>query len=235
MTRHSIIAFVALSIVAAVAASAQVSRPKLVVGIVVDQMRWDYLYTTSHRWGDGGFNRLLSNGYSCANTLIDYVPTVTACGHASIYTGSTPAFHGIAGNNYMLDGRSVSSVEDTTVQGVGTTGKAGLRSPRNLLVTTLGDQLKLATDGQAHVIGLSLKDRAAILPAGHGADGAYWYDNSTHQFITSTYYRTSLPSWVKDFNRSHAALLADGHRQVVVVSHLWNGLRLGSLFLVIVL
>ena len=140
--------------------------------------------------------------------MIDYVPTVTACGHASVYTGSTPAFHGIAGNDYKIDGRSVSSVEDTTVRGVGTTGKAGRRSPRNLLVTTLGDQLKLATGGQARVVGVSLKDRAAILPAGHSADAAYWYDNDTHQFITSDYYRQNLPAWVKTFNKENAAVLA---------------------------
>ena len=207
--KKSVFAFAILTVLAAFAASAQVSRPKLVVGIVVDQMRWDYLHTVSHRWGADGFNRLLNQGYSCNNTIIDYVPTVTACGHASIYTGSTPAFHGIAGNDYKIDGKSVSSVEDNTVKGVGTTSKNGCRSPRNLLVTTLGDQLKLATEGRARVVGVSLKDRAAILPAGHAADGAYWYDNSTHRFITSDYYRTALPDWVTRFNSDHADWLAD--------------------------
>ena len=188
--------------------AAQPARPRLVVGIVVDQMRWDYLHTVAHRWGDNGFNRLLAQGYSCNNTMIDYLPTVTACGHASVYTGTTPAFHGIAGNDYMIDGIPVSSVKDTTVHGVGTTSRSGRRSPRNLLVTTLGDQFKLATDGKARVVGVSLKDRAAILPAGHGADGAYWYDNSTHTFITSDYYCSSLPGWVEAFNRANSTVLA---------------------------
>ncbi len=200
-------------------AQAQVERPRLVVGIMVDQMRWDYLYTLAGRWHGGGFDRLLGQGFSCQNTIIDYVPTVTACGHASVYTGTTPAFHGIAGNDYMIDGQPVSSVKDTTVVGVGTTGKAGRRSPRNLLVTTMGDQIKLATDGQARVVGLSLKDRASILPAGHAADGAYWYDNDTHTFVTSTYYRKSLPDWVTAFNRTNAAMLAgDVWRQPVGVT-----------------
>ncbi|MBO7610171.1 MAG: alkaline phosphatase family protein [Muribaculaceae bacterium] len=200
-----------LSLILALSATcalAQVQRPRLIVGIVVDQMRWDYLYQYYDKWGEGGFKRLMGEGYSCGNTIIDYVPTVTACGHASIYTGSTPALHGIAGNDYMIDGKPTSSVKDTTVVGVGTTGKAGNQSPRNLLVTTMGDQLKLATSGLARVVGVSLKDRAAILPAGHGADGAYWYDNDTHQFITSTYYTRELPKWVKDFNKSNKKLMS---------------------------
>lgn len=184
-------------------AAAQIERPRLVVGIVVDQMRWDYLYKYYDRWGEGGFKRLLGEGYSCSNTMIDYVPTVTACGHASLYTGSTPAIHGIAGNDYMIDGRPTSSVKDTTVTGVGTAGNAGKRSPRNLLATTIGDQLKLSVGPLARVIGVSLKDRAAVLPAGHGADGAFWFDNDTRQFITSTYYMNELPRWVKDFNKKN--------------------------------
>ena len=189
-------------------AHAQVARPRLVVGIVVDQMRWDYLYQYENKWGADGFKRLLGEGYSCANTMIDYVPTITACGHASIFTGTTPAIHGIAGNSYVLNGHSTSSVKDTTVVGVGTQSSKGQRSPRNLLVTTIGDQMKLATYNKTKVIGVSLKDRAAILPAGHGADGAYWYDDDTHQFITSTYYRKDLPKWVKDFNKSNKKNLA---------------------------
>ena len=197
-----------LCLLGAFSAQAQVERPRLVVGIVVDQMRWDYLYQYQDQWGDGGFKRLLSQGYSCGNTIIDYVPTVTACGHATVFTGTTPALHGIAGNSYKIDGRSVSSVRDTTVTGVGTTGKAGRNSPRNLQVTTIGDQLKLATRGLSRVVGVSLKDRAAILPAGHAADGAFWYDNDTHQFITSSYYAKDLPKWVKDFNKKNKKNLA---------------------------
>ena len=204
--------FAALVAMTATAAIAQTpsnpARPRLVVGIVVDQMRWDYLYTCQHMWGDGGFNRLLGEGYSCANTMIDYLPTVTACGHASIYTGSTPAIHGIAGNNYKIDGHNTSSVRDNTVSGVGTTSSGAQKSPRNLMVTTLGDQLKLATGGKGRVVGVSLKDRAAVLPAGHGADGAYWYDKTTTSFITSTYYCNELPKWVVNYNNAAHELLA---------------------------
>lgn len=187
---------------------ARPARPRLVVGIMVDQMRWDYLYTRSGEWGDGGFARLLSQGYSFNNTMIDYVPTVTACGHASVYTGTTPALHGIAANTYLLDGRFVSSVKDPQVQGVPASARSGDRSPRNLIATTLADQLQLGTDFQAHVVSISLKDRAAILPGGHHPDGAYWYDASLPGFITSTHYATSLPGWVERFNREHRAELA---------------------------
>jgi len=189
---------------------AQVQRPKLVVGIVIDQMRWDYLYTYYDLWGEGGFKRLLSDGYSCNNTLIDYVPTVTAAGHASIYTGTTPAFHGIAGNNFMLDGRNVTSVQDDTEQAVGASRQARGKSPRNLIATTISDQLQLATNFKSRTVGVALKDRAAILPAGHHPTGAYWYDQASQAFITSTYYRNELPQWVKHFNNQyHHELAAD--------------------------
>ncbi|MBR1551866.1 MAG: alkaline phosphatase family protein [Muribaculaceae bacterium] len=197
-------------------AQAQIERPKLVVGIVVDQMRWDYLYTYYNNWGQGGFRRLIDQGFSLDNTLIDYVPTVTAAGHASIYTGTTPAIHGIAGNDYMLHGSPTSSVRDTTVAGVGTNTSTGKRSPRNLLATTIGDQMKLATDFQARVVGVAIKDRAAVLPAGHAADGAYWFDGKVKRFVTSTYYCKELPQWVSRFNNEHQELLA---------GDLWNSWR----------
>ena len=178
-------------------------RPKLVVGIVVDQMRWDYLYRYYGDYGEGGFKRLMNEGYNCENTMINYVPTVTAVGHASIFTGSVPAIHGIAGNDFLLDGKMAYCCTDTTVNGVGTDGDAGRMSPRNMLSTTIGDELKIATDFKAKVIGVSLKDRAAILPAGHSADGAYWLDNATGNFITSTYYMEQLPGWVEAFNKKY--------------------------------
>ena len=153
---------------------------------------------------------------ACGGHCGDYVPTVTAAGHASIYTGTTPAFHGIAGNDYMLHGRPTSSVRDTTVAGVGTDSSAGKRSPRNLLATTIGDQMKLATDFQARVVGVAIKDRAAVLPAGHAADGAYWLDGKAKRFVTSTYYRDALPRWVSRFNDEHQDLLA---------GDLWNSWR----------
>lgn len=178
-------------------------RPKLVVGIVVDQMRWDYLYRYYDLYGEGGFKRMMNEGYNCENTMINYVPTVTAVGHTSIFTGSVPAIHGIAGNDFMIDGKMAYCCSDPTVKGVGTDSEAGMMSPRNMLTTTIGDELKIATDFKAKVVGVSIKDRAAILPAGHSADGAYWIDNATGRFITSTYYMEKLPEWVVAFNNKY--------------------------------
>lgn len=192
---------VVLMAVVTISAMAQVDRPKLVVGIVVDQMRWDYLYTYS--WGDKGFNTLLNEGYRCNNTIIDYVPTVTAAGHASIYSGTTPAFHGIAGNNFLLNGKNVTSVQDDTERAVGGDAKTRGKSPRNLITTTIADQLQLATDFKSRAVGVALKDRAAILPAGHHPVGAYWYDGNSKSFVSSTYYCDKLPKWVADFNKLH--------------------------------
>lgn len=187
----------------AIAAMGQIERPKLVVGIVVDQMRWDYLYYYYEDYGKDGIRRLLREGFSCENTMITHVPTVTAIGHSSVYTGSVPYFTGIAGNGFMIDGKPVSSCDDMTVEGVGTNGKAGRRSPRNMLATTIGDELKQAFDFECKVLGVAIKDRAAILPAGHSADGAYWWDKEVGHFVTSTYYMDRLPNWVEKFNRKY--------------------------------
>ena len=175
-------------------------KPKLVVGIVVDQMRWDYLDRYYEKFTDGGFRRLIEKGYSCNNCLINYVPTITAIGHTSAYTGSTPAFHGICGNSFYIDGKKVTSCQDDAVQAVGSETKSGNRSPRNMLSTTIGDQLRLHTDFQSKVVGVSYKDRAAIFPAGHSANAAYWLDSKRLCFITSTYYMQELPSYVKRVN-----------------------------------
>jgi len=178
-------------------------RPKLIVGIVVDQMRWDYLYRYYDRYAaNGGFKRMLSQGFSCENTLIPYSPTVTAPGHTTIYTGSVPAIHGIAGNLWwdVSQQREVYCTEDKTVKTVGSTTNAGLQSPRNLLVTTICDELRLATNFQSKVIGIAIKDRGAIVTAGHSANAAYWYDSQAGSWITSTYYMNDLPQWVKDLN-----------------------------------
>lgn len=139
-----------------------VERPKLVVGIVVDQMRWDYLYRYQKRYVEGGFRRLLKEGFSCENTRIPYVPSVTAIGHTCIYTGSVPSIHGIAGNNFVKNGKKVYCTDDATVKPVGTTSDAGLMSPRNMWVTTIGDEMKIASNGRAKVVGVALKDRASI-------------------------------------------------------------------------
>jgi predicted AlkP superfamily pyrophosphatase or phosphodiesterase len=182
--------------------STDLPRPKLVVGIVVDQMRWDYLYRYYSRYGNGGFKRLLNEGFSCENTNIDYIPTVTAAGHTAIYTGSVPAIHGIAGNDFIIQatGKSMYCTDDSTVRAVGAVTDAGKMSPRNLLTTTVTDELRLATNFRSKVIGIALKDRGGILPAGHTANAAYWFDDKSGNWITSTYYMKELPQWVKDFN-----------------------------------
>lgn len=177
-------------------------RPKLVVGIVVDQMRWDYLPRYYDQYQKDGLRRLIDRGYSCDNCLINYLPTVTAIGHTSAYTGSTPAFHGICGNDFQIDGQPVYCCGDQTVNPVGTDNrKRGCMSPRNLLASTIGDQLRLHTDFRSKVIGVSYKDRAAMLPAGRSANAAYWLDIDNGQFITSTYYMEELPQWAKDYNQ----------------------------------
>ena len=177
-------------------------RPKLVVGIVVDQMRWDYLSRYYDKFSEDGFRRLVDKGYSFDNCLIDYVPTVTAIGHTSAYTGTSPAFHGICGNNFYIDGRKTYCTDDPSVMPVGSDNKKdGQMSPRNLLSTTIGDQLRLHTDFRSKVIGVSYKDRAAIFPAGRAANAAYWLDRQNRQFITSTYYMQDLPQWVKEHNK----------------------------------
>lgn len=180
-------------------------RPRLVVGIVIDQMRWDYLYRYQQRYTEGGFKRLLNQGYSFENTRIPYIPSVTAIGHTCIYTGSVPTIHGIAGNNFYKDGKEVYCTTDKTVTPVGTKSESGQMSPRNLWVTTIGDEMKLATNGRSKVVGVSLKDRASILPAGHNPDGAFWFDDETGNFVTSTYYMDKLPAWVTRFNRERHA------------------------------
>jgi len=184
------------------ASSSALPRPKLVVGIMVDQMRWDYLYRYYDRYESGGFKRMLNEGFSAENTHIDYTTTVTGIGHTTVYTGSVPALHGIAGNEFIhqATGKVMYCAGDTTVQTVGSTSKAGQMSPRNLLTTTVTDELKLATNFRSKVIGIALKDRGGILPAGHSANAAYWFDDLTGGWISSTYYMQDLPSWVKKLN-----------------------------------
>ncbi len=190
-----------LAAAVAMPAFSTVKRPKLVVGLMVDQMRWDYLYYYYDQFQQGGLRRLVDDGYSFENTMINYIPTVTSIGHSSVYTGSVPALTGIAGNDFWKDGRRVYCCADTTVKSVGSDSRQGQMSPRNLLATGIGDVLKMATDGKAKVFGVALKDRAAILPAGHAADAAYWWDSSAGHFVTSTYYMNELPDWVKNINR----------------------------------
>jgi predicted AlkP superfamily pyrophosphatase or phosphodiesterase len=183
-------------------AFAQPAKPKLVVGLVIDQMRWDYIYRYSDLYGTGGFKRLLNQGFSNENTFIPYVPTYTAVGHTCVYTGSVPAITGIVGNNWFdkTTNRSVYCTDDSTVTTVGSTTGAGKMSPANMWVTTIGDELKLSNNFKSKVIGIALKDRGAILPAGHSANAAYWYDDKPGKWISSSFYMDALPKWVDDFN-----------------------------------
>jgi arylsulfatase A-like enzyme len=198
--------------------------PKLLVGIMVDQMRPDYLTRFSPEFGPDGFNRLRREGFECRNTHYNYIPTVTGPGHSSVYTGTTPRYHGIVGNSWY-DRRlrhDVYCTDDTTVQLVGTAKGMGV-SARNQLSTTLGDELKMTYGGRSRVLSLSLKDRASALPAGHMADGAYWLDTNTGDFISSTYYVPKLPAWVQEFN---AQKKADAYRQQT-----WSPLKPASAYL----
>lgn len=183
----------------------KLDRPKLVVGIVIDQMRWDYLYRYYDRYSDKGFRRLLNEGFSFENCMVNYIPSYTAIGHSTIYTGSVPTLHSITGNDFIdqLTGVSHYCTEDNSVYGVGilSDAKAGKMSPKNLKVTTITDQLKYATNFRSKVIGVALKDRGSILPAGHAADAAYWFDSKSGNWITSTYYMERLPQWVEKYNK----------------------------------
>ena len=183
--------------------STSLARPKLVVGVVVDQMRYDYWYRYYDKYSEGGFKRLLREGFNCRNHHYNYALTVTAAGHAAVYTGSIPAINGIVGNEWFdqKTGRGVYCVEDSSVQTVGSSNaRAGKMSPKNLLTTTITDQLRIATNFQSKTIGVAIKDRGSILPAGHSANGAYWFDAKTGNWITSTFYANELPKWVQAYN-----------------------------------
>lgn len=184
-------------------------QPKLVVGIVVDQMRYDYLPRFWNKYGEGGFKRLVNDGFNCKNNHYNYVPTYTGPGHTSVYTGTTPEFHGIIANDWFDKNINeyVYCAQDDNVLSVGTKDNAGKMSPSRMLTTTVTDQLKLATQQRGKVIGVSLKDRGAILPAGHAANAAYWFHGKDEgRWITSSYYMNQLPKWVKKFNDSKIAI-----------------------------
>ena len=178
------------------------TRPKLVVGMVVDQMRYDYWYRYYDKYSENGFKRLLKQGFNCRNHHYHYALTVTAAGHAAVYTGSMPAISGMVGNEWYDQklGRSVYCVEDSTTKTVGSTNAtAGKMSPKNMLVSTVTDQLRIGTNFKSKVVGVAIKDRGSILPAGHTGD-AYWFDSKTGNWITSTFYKDELPKWVQDYN-----------------------------------
>src|SRR5947209_4141514 len=203
--RLPLLAFAVLVFVSAQSfGSAYNARPKLVVVIVVDQFRGDYL----ERYRDqftGGFRMLLERGANFTDCYYDYANTRTAPGHATLGTGAYTNGHGIASNEWWdpAQGKRVTSVEDSSTTMVGGPGVGA--SPHNLLADTLGDELRLATQGAGRVFGVSLKDRAAILTTGFTANAAYWWDHTSGAFESSTYYMQKLPPWLEAFNAGHHA------------------------------
>jgi predicted AlkP superfamily pyrophosphatase or phosphodiesterase len=188
-------------------ASAYNGRPKLIVVIVIDQFRGDYLERYRDQFGDAGFRLLLEHGAYFPNCTYNYANTRTAPGHATLFTGAYSSGHGIVANKWWnpRKKRMVTSVDDDSTKLVGVAGDKPGASPHNLLADTLGDELKLATQGKSRVVAVSLKDRAAILSGGFAADAAYWIDPKTGAWITSTYYRNDLPHWVQEFNSTRPA------------------------------
>jgi len=179
----------------------EVARPKVVIGIVVDQMRWDYIYKFYNLYGENGFKRLLKNGYVCQNAMVNYLPSHTAPGHSGIYSGSVPSISGIAGNAFIenSDGKLHDACEDKTVNTIGS-DKKGSSSPKNMLVTTMTDELRIATNMKSRTFSVAIKNRGSIFPGGHLCNGAYWYDDDLGKFTTSTYYMNNLPDWLVKFN-----------------------------------
>ena len=184
-------------------ASSENKKPKLVVAIVIDQMRYDFLENLSHRYSDNGFNRLVNEGFNCKNNFYNYVPTVTGPGHSSISTGSTPKTHGIVGNNWYDRERrhSIYCTDDSNYNNVGGDDYSGNKSPNNLLVETFADINKMSNN-KSKTISIAIKDRGSILMGGKTADAAYWYYGKERaQWITSTFYMNQIPDWVKEFNK----------------------------------
>lgn len=208
--------FVFILSTVSVFASAYNGRPKLVVVITIDQFRGDYIERYRDQFGNDGFRFLTDHGAYFSNCHYNYANTQTAPGHATLFTGAYVNGHGILANQWLdpAKKRQVTSVEDDNTKLVGVAGdqigekKTGA-SPHNLLADTLGDELKLATQGKARVFGISLKDRAAVLPAGYSGDAAYWIEPKTGVWVTSTYYRDQLPQWVQSFNETRPAKFWD--------------------------
>jgi predicted AlkP superfamily pyrophosphatase or phosphodiesterase len=185
----------------------QSTKPKLVVGVVVDQMRQEYLYRYQDRFVEGGFKRLMKEGFVCQNAHYNYIPTNTGPGHAAIYTGATPGIHGVLSNDWYdrFSQKEVNCVGDERQSTLGASNDSGKKSPHRMRTSTITDELRISTQFQSKVIGISLKDRGAILPAGHSANAAYWYDSKTGNFVSSSYYLEKLPEWVNKFNKRKLA------------------------------
>lgn len=214
LTRRTLLLVSAAALAASLSAQPP-AHPKLILAIAVDQFRYDYL-TRFRADYTGGFKTLLTQGAVFTNARYEHVPTVTAIGHSTFLSGATPSMSGIIGNEWFdrASGKKVTSVADASVQLLGGSENPLGSSPRRLLVSTLGDEMKMA-DPRTKVVGISLKDRSAILPAGHMANGAYWFDNVSGNFVSSTYYFPDLPAWVKEFNARHPADQYAGKQ--------WNG------------
>ena len=183
----------------------QIEPPKLIVGIVVDQMRFDYVNRYWDEFSDGGFKRLVGQGYQFTNTHYNYIPTYTGPGHASIYTGTTPSSHGVIANSWF-DKNSQSyqyCVGDQSMNTLGADNASGEMSPSQMLNTTFGDELRLFTMNRSKVIGVALKDRSAILPAGHMGNFAFWFDSESGNFVSSSYYGNRLPKWLRQLNKKN--------------------------------
>ena len=181
------------------------SNPKLVVGIVVDQMRYDYLTRFYNKFGKGGFKRMINEGFNCKNNHFNYIPTYTGPGHASVFTGATPKYHGVIGNSWYDKTlkSSVNCVGDNSVASVGTASSNGKKSPHRMLTTTFSDENRLFTQMRGKAIGISFKDRGAILPVGHTDNAAYWFHGANEgHWISSSFYMNKLPKWVNEFNES---------------------------------
>jgi hypothetical protein len=198
---------ICLCLAATSLASAYNARPKLIVVVVIDQFPEDYLERYREQFGQGGFRLFLDHGALFTNCNYDYADTRTAPGHATLFTGAYANGHGILANEWWdpRKKRVVTSVQDDTTKLVGIASTGPGASPHSLLADTLGDELKLATQGKSRVFGIALKDRAAILPAGYSGDGAYWIDAKSGVWVTSTYYRSELPKWAQDFNAGKRA------------------------------
>jgi predicted AlkP superfamily pyrophosphatase or phosphodiesterase len=184
------------------------TSPRLVVGIVVDQMRYDYLTRFWNHFEEGGFKRMIGEGFNCKNNHFNYAPTSTGPGHTSVYTGTTPATHGIIGNEWhdKESGLNVYCAGDANYTSVGTTSGAGQMSPHRMNVNTITDELRLHTQMRGKTIAIALKDRGAVLPGGHTANAAYWFHGGDEgKWISSSYYMSQLPKWVNDFNTSGKA------------------------------
>lgn len=213
--------------------SSKVDKPKLVVGIVIDQMRNDYIDRFWNRFGNNGFKKLVNKGYRFKNNQYNYIPTQTGPGHASIYTGTSPINHGIISNNWYdkITNEIVYCAGDPNALSVGTLDKAGKMSPQRMKSTSIADENRLSTQMRGKTIGVAIKDRGAILPAGHTANAAYWFHGKNEgKWITSNYYVESLPNWVNNFNNSGKAksYLKTWNTLYPIISYSESGLDLNN-------